>query len=48
MKKYTITLKHDNGKVKLSINAESITDAVKAVLIIEGAPETAILNIKVK
>lgn len=48
MKKYIITLKHDNGTVKLAVNAESITDAVKAVLIIEGAPECAISNIKVK
>jgi formiminotetrahydrofolate cyclodeaminase len=47
MKKYTVTLKHDNGKVRLSINAESITDAIKAVLIIEGAPECAIVNVKV-
>jgi formiminotetrahydrofolate cyclodeaminase len=47
MKKYTVTLKHDNGKVRLSINAESITDAIKAVLIIEGAPESAIVNVKV-
>jgi formiminotetrahydrofolate cyclodeaminase len=46
MKKYTVTLKHDNGKVRLSINAESITDAIKAVLIIEGAPESAIVNVK--
>lgn len=48
MKKYIITLKHDNGSIKLSVSAENITDAVKAVLIIEGAPETAIKNIKVK
>lgn len=48
MKKYIITLKHDSGTVKLAVNAESITDAVKAVLIIEGAPECAISNIKVK
>lgn len=48
MKKYIITLKHDKGSIKLAVNAESITDAVKAVLIVEGAPETAIKNIKVK
>ena len=47
MKKYTITLKHDNGKVKLNINAASISDAIKAVLTIEGAPECAIVNVKV-
>lgn len=48
MKKYTITLKHDTGTIRLTISAENIADAVKGVCTIEGAPECAVINVKIK
>jgi len=47
MKTYILTLKHDNGTVKIRVFADSIQGAINAVTKAENCPECAIINIKV-
>jgi hypothetical protein len=46
-KKYTFTLKHDNGTQKISLIDISLNNAIGRITEMEGAPESAILNIKI-
>ena len=43
---YLITLKHDNGKVKLKTAASSKEQAIKSILKSENAPESAVVKIE--
>ena len=44
---YILTLKHDNGTVKIRVFANSIQESINAVTKAENCPESAITNIKV-
>lgn len=46
MKKYILTIKHDNGKFKTCTTASSIERAKKQVMNFEHCPESAIVKIK--
>ena len=46
MFKFQITMKHDQGEVKITTWASSIQGAVQQVLTAERAPERAIINIR--
>lgn len=46
LSKYTMTLKHDKGTVKLSIIATSFEQAVKIICRAENCPEQAVHHIK--
>ena len=48
MKNYTIYLKHDKGKISLNLMADSIDQAVKAIMAYENCPERAIYKIEVR
>ena len=45
---YTFTMKHDKGKVKITVKASSLAFATQRVLNLECAPERAIKNIKIQ
>jgi len=46
MKKYIVTVKHDNGRLRIKVGANSVEDATLLVCRAEGCPECAILSIK--
>ena len=46
MNRYTITLRHDGGKIAIRTNASRMTQAVRQVLNYEGAPFRSIVAIK--
>ena len=46
MKKYQVTLKHDNGLFGMIVQATSLTNAIDQVIKAENCPETAIILIK--
>lgn len=48
MNKYTLTLKSDKGLCRVTTASESIQDAIKKVLTIENALESAIKKIEIK
>ena len=45
--KVEVTLKHDKGRVKVRVYANSIDEAIKAVIKSEGAPESAVIRAQV-
>ena len=45
MREFTITLRHDDGKVSITTWADSKEQAVKQVLDAECAPENAVIGI---
>lgn len=47
MKKYKITLKHDNGKINITTMAENEITAISKVMLTEQCPRSAIIKIKV-
>jgi hypothetical protein len=47
MKKYTITLKHDNGKINITTMASDELTAIAKVMLMENCPKSAIIKIKV-
>ena len=47
MKKYRLTLKHDNGTVNITTVAKDFATAIHLIMEAEGCPESAITNIKV-
>lgn len=46
MKKYKVTLQHDNGKVTITVNATSEDNAKNIIMDIEKCPSSAILEVK--
>jgi hypothetical protein len=44
VKKYKITLKHDNGRFSITTTAVSLEAATRIVLNAEGAPASAIIK----
>lgn len=46
MKKYKITLKHDNGKFNITCMASSKQKAINMALKVENAPKCAIVNVE--
>jgi hypothetical protein len=48
MKKYTITLKHDKGTVKISTVSTSMEQAIKTVLDWENAPFNSVKKVTSK
>lgn len=45
MKKYLVTIEHDNGKVKIIVTARNILSAREMVKSAEGCPDSAILSV---
>ena len=43
---FEVTVKHDNGKIKIVTVARSIGALVHIVMAAEGCPERSIINIK--
>ena len=48
MKKYKVTLKHDEGIVKLTTSAHNEQQAREIIMKHEGCPESAILKIEIQ
>jgi hypothetical protein len=49
MRTYIITLKQDNGKVRIKVKTTlGIQNAIESICMAEGCPEYAIINIKIK
>ena len=44
-KKFTITLRHDQGEIKIATWASTKEQAIAQVLDAEGAPESAVVGI---
>jgi hypothetical protein len=42
MKRYTAHLRHDNGRVKITVLADNVDDAKRRVMKLEGCPLGAI------
>lgn len=47
MKEYIFTIVHDNGKHRIKTYAQTLSDALKAVMNAERCPERAVVNIKI-
>lgn len=47
MKRVTVTLRHDGGRVRLSTAAETVERAVALILATERAPRGAVLGVAV-
>jgi len=45
MQKFAVTLQHDNGKIKLIVTAESMTQARELACLAENCPTSAILSV---
>jgi hypothetical protein len=42
---YTVTLRHDEGTIALTIHAESADEAARRICAIEGAPLRAVVSV---
>lgn len=45
--KFTVTVKHDNGKINFSVWAESKEDAINRVCNAENCPKSAIIKVSI-
>ena len=45
IKKYQVSLKHDNGKIRITTVATSKQSAIDMIMKAEGCPECAISNV---
>ena len=45
MKEFTITLRHDRGKINITTSASTKEQAIAQVLDHEGAPESAVVGV---
>ena len=45
--KYSVTLRHDTGKVTLHLASHSLAGALRTALAAEGAPESSVTSIRI-